>query len=272
MKRIVGTSQLAALLHDTRCRGMRGGRSRTDRGTPPGRVETHPFLPGLVEYSLTQQELPTIQEIAVLFVDIADSTRTVLRQPPEKALALVQRFMSIVTDMALAHCGDVKDYEGDGAFLYFGSVAQATRAALAIRAALTTVQAEGKQALQARLSVNVGEVIVAVIGSRLRRSVALLGPTVSLAARLLKQIPPGGIIAPHAAVEKLRVEAPEIAAQFQIWEEDLLLKGFEDERVIAYAIPPSTAVIGTEAFLGNRQFSVSSSPCNTDISVPESQH
>jgi class 3 adenylate cyclase len=270
MERAVGTAQLAALLYDTRCRGMRDAHAKTGRSSPPARVETHPFLPGLVEYSLTQQELPTTQEIAVLFVDIADSPRTVLRQPPEKALALVQRFMSIVTEVTLAHCGDVKDYEGDGALLYFGSVAQATRAALTIRAALTTVQAEGNRALQARLSVNVGEVIVAVIGSRLRRSVALIGPTVSLAARLLKQIPPGGIIAPQAAVEKLRAEAPEVAAQFQIWGEDLLLKGFEDERVIAYVIPEGSAVVGADAFLGNLQFSVLSSRCNTDISVSES--
>src|SRR5262245_21374166 len=100
--------------------------------TPLTRHETHPFLPGLVEYSLTQHERPTTQEIAVLFVDLADSTRLVFRQPAAQALALVQRFMSIVTEVALAHCGDVKDYEGDGALLYFGSVAQATRAALAI--------------------------------------------------------------------------------------------------------------------------------------------
>jgi hypothetical protein len=48
--------------------------------------------------------------------------------------------MRIVTEVTAAYCGDVKDYEGDGAFLYFGSIAQTTRVALAIRATLTTVQ------------------------------------------------------------------------------------------------------------------------------------
>ncbi|MFQ5852496.1 MAG: hypothetical protein ACE5JU_18195 [Candidatus Binatia bacterium] len=45
----------------------------------------------------------------MLFVDIADSTATILHQPPEMALAVVQRVMGVVTEIDLAHCGDVKD-------------------------------------------------------------------------------------------------------------------------------------------------------------------
>jgi class 3 adenylate cyclase len=141
--------------------------------------------------------------LTVLFVDIADSTATVLQQPPEVALALVQRFMGIVTEIALAHCGDVKDYEGDGALLYFESVPEATQAAVAIRHALAHAQPEGHAPLRARLSLNVGSIIVGVIGSALRRSVALIGPSIHIASRLLKHIPPGGIIATEAVVERL---------------------------------------------------------------------
>ena len=73
----------------------------------------------MAHHYLAQQHLPVRKELTVLFVDIADSTATVLQQPPEVALALVQRFMELVTEVALAHCGDVKEYEGDGALLYF---------------------------------------------------------------------------------------------------------------------------------------------------------
>lgn len=270
MTRIVNTLQLATLFHGTHCRGVYdNGDTALDQSAFSTSSETSPFLPGLVEYSLTQQELPTIQEIAVLFVDIADSTRTVLRQPPEKALALVQRVMSIVTDVALAHCGDVKDYEGDGALLYFPSIAQAAGAALAMRTILGKEQFAHESFVRARLSLNVGEVVIGVIGSSRRRSVALIGPAVSLAARLLKQIPPGGIIAPRTAVEKLQREAPDMAEQFQVWGECLTLKGFEEECVTAYHLPENIAVEPKKVPPCHQQFAAMSSFDNTQIALSE---
>lgn len=200
-------------------------------------AHAHTFLPGLVENYLAQQTLPTRKELAVLFVDMADSTATIIRQPPEVALALVQRFMGVVTGIALAHCGDVKDYEGDGALLYFESVAEATQAALAIRNALARERPEGQAPLRARLSLNVGNMVIGVIGSPLRRSVALIGPSINLASRLLKHIPPGGIIATETVVERLRQEAPALAQQFQLWDACLVLKGVEDECVATFHIP-----------------------------------
>ena len=191
------------------------------------------FLPGLVE-AYAEEDLPVRRELTVLFVDIADSTQAILGQPPEQALAFVQRFMSIATEAALAYCGDVKDYEGDGALLYFESVQEATRAALAIREALA--RTEGALRLRARLSLDTGPVVIGVIGTPLRRSVALIGPSINLAARLLKQIPPEGIIATGAVVSKLRVEAPDLADRFQLLDERLELKGFEQQVVTAYTV------------------------------------
>lgn len=203
----------------------------------PPAAHPHAFLSGLVGSYLNQPSPPVRKELAIVFVDIADSTATVLHQPPEVALALVQSFMAVVTDVALAYCGDVKDYEGDGALLYFESVSEATQAALAIRAALSRTDTDRPQPLQARLSLNVGDVIIGVIGSALRRSVALIGPSINLAARLLKQIPPGGIIATAAVVERLRQEAPSLAEHFRLWNERLELKGFHNEVVMAFHVP-----------------------------------
>jgi len=203
----------------------------------PAAAHAHTFLPGLVGNYLAQQELPLRKELTVLFVDIADSTATVVNQPPEVALALVQSFMEVVTNIALAHCGDVKDYEGDGALLYFESVAEATQAALAIRDTLARTQTAHSDPLQARLSLNVGSVVIGVIGTTLRRSVALIGPSINLAARLLKQVPPGGIIATETVVERLRQEAADLAQQFQLWNARLELKGFHNELVTAFHVP-----------------------------------
>ncbi|HJY81463.1 MAG TPA: adenylate/guanylate cyclase domain-containing protein [Candidatus Binatia bacterium] len=203
----------------------------------PAATHAHTFLPGLVGNYLAQQELPMRKELTVLFVDIADSTATVVHQPPEVALALVQSFMEVVTNIALAHCGDVKDYEGDGALLYFESVTEATQAALAIRGALARTHTVQSDSLRARLSLNVGSVVIGVIGTALRRSVALIGPSINLAARLLKQVPPGGIIATETVVERLRQEAPDLSEQFRLWNARLELKGFHNELVTAFHVP-----------------------------------
>lgn len=202
-----------------------------------GQPQVHTFLPGITEDYLAHQALPTSRELALLFVDIADSTRLLLQHSPTHALAVVQHFSALVTDIALAHCGDVKDYEGDGALLYFGSLAQAARAALAIRDALLAEQQAGGRTIAVRLSLNVGEVVIGVIGSVQRRAVTFLGPSVHLAARLLKEVAPGGIIAPQHAVMRLQHEAPEIAHHFQLWGHCMVVRGFEEECVTAYHIP-----------------------------------
>jgi len=199
-------------------------------------THTHAFLPGLVENYANRHELPIKRELTVLFADIADSTPAILGVSPDEALRFVQRFMGVVTDAALTFCGDVKDYEGDGALLYFESVGEATQAALSIREALAAEDSGSGPPLRARLSLDVGEIVIGVIGTPLRRSVALIGPSINLAARLLKQIPPDGIIATEAVVEKLRVEAPAHAERFSLFDEKLELKGFEKQYVKAYAI------------------------------------
>lgn len=200
-------------------------------------VHAHTFLPGLVENYAAQNNGPVRRELAVLFVDMADSTSTVINLPPEDALAYVQHFMEVVTDIAIAYCGDVKDYEGDGALLYFESIAEAARAALAIRTALVQIKEQKGIEIKARFSLNIGSVVIGVIGTALRRSVALIGPSINQAARLLKEIPPGGVIATQTAVERLRSEAPDLAERFQLWNERLELKGFQNELVTAFHVP-----------------------------------
>jgi class 3 adenylate cyclase len=197
----------------------------------------HAFLPGLVENYANQHKLPMQRELTVLFVDIADSTSTLLNTSPEQTLAFVQRFMGIVTEVALSACGDVKDYEGDGALLYFESVSDAVEAALEMREILSSQPPEGGFPFRARFSLDVGEIVIGIIGTTLRRSVALIGPSINMAARLLKHIPPDGIIATEAIVERLRVEIPAIAERFELLDQKLELKGFEQQCITAYSIP-----------------------------------
>ncbi len=185
---------------------------------------------------LSQGNTPIRKELTVVFVDIANSTSTLVNQPPERALDLVQGFMALVTEIALENCGDVKDYEGDGALLYFESVTEAVQAALDVRKALSDTRPE-HMALQARISLNLGDIIIGVVGVAMRRSVTLIGPSINLASRLLKHIPPGGIIATEAALDRLSHETPALAARFQPLDRRLELKGFENEYVTTFHIP-----------------------------------
>jgi class 3 adenylate cyclase len=194
------------------------------------------FLPNLASRYLSQSGLPTRRRLATLFVDIAGSTRLLAHHPPERVLAVVQRFMRLVTEVALAYCGDVKDFEGDGALLYFESTVDATRAALAIRAALACGRCDAETPITARMSLTVGEVVLGVVGSTMRHAIALVGPSVSVGARLLKQIPPGGLIASGEVVEVLKRDAPELAARFELLDEAHEVQGGDGITVATYAI------------------------------------
>ncbi|MBI4013201.1 MAG: adenylate/guanylate cyclase domain-containing protein [Candidatus Rokubacteria bacterium] len=158
--------------------------------------------------------------MTTLFVDIAGSTSLLVHHPPESVLHVVQCFMSLVTDVAYAHSGHVKDYEGDGALLYFEDTRDAVRTALVIRAELAAGRCNltcgGGPGVAARMSLTTGEVVIGVVGSSARQGIALVGPSVNVGARLLKQVPPGGIIASADVVAALRDDAPDLANTFSL--------------------------------------------------------
>jgi class 3 adenylate cyclase len=158
------------------------------------------------------------RRLATLFVDIAGSTGLVVRHPPETVLGVVQCFAGLVTDLALAHDGRVKDFEGDGVLVYFESAVDAARAALAIRAALDRERCEAGcgsgPGAPVRMSLTLGDVAVGTVGPAAHPALALVGPSVNVGARLLKTVPPGGIAASADVVAALASAAPALAERF----------------------------------------------------------
>lgn len=199
-------------------------------------VRPESFLPSLADQYLLDGGSPTRRRLTTLFVDIAGSTRLLEHHPPEAVLAFVQRFMRLVTEVALAYCGDVKDFEGDGALLYFESTAHATEAALAIRAALAGGACEGPCPVIVRISLTVGQVVVGLVGSAMRQAIALVGTSVHVGARLLKIVPPGGIITTSEFVESLQVDGPELAKEFRLRDQAFEVPGTDGITVTTYAI------------------------------------
>ncbi len=209
------------------------------RGTDASAEAPHLFIPSLAQRYLHERGLPVRQRLATVFVDIASSTRLYAHHPPEIVLGVVQRFMRLVTDVAIAYCGDVKDFEGDGALLYFESVPEATQAAFAIRAALACGACGVQGTVEARMSITVGDVVVGVVGSTMRQAISLIGPSVSVGARLLKQIPPCSIIAVGEIVEALSSEAPELAQEFRLLDGAFEVPGADGITVASYVSAPA---------------------------------
>jgi class 3 adenylate cyclase/rhodanese-related sulfurtransferase len=175
------------------------------------------FLPRLAGQNfLSGRQLPLQREMASLFVDMVDSTSLVLRSSPEAVLQVVQAFMEVVVDVGVYHCGDVHDFQGDGALLYFEGVGEAVPAAFRLRDALLERRRAMPALPLARLSLDVGPVVIGIVGTRFRQAVALVGSSVHTAAKILKLAPPGGIVATASVLEQARVTSPELAREFRL--------------------------------------------------------
>jgi class 3 adenylate cyclase len=205
--------------------------------------------PPVVTPPSVREAPPMRRRLATLFVDIAGSTSLLVRHPPEVVLGVVQGFMTLVTEVASAHAGTVKDFEGDGALLYFASMKNAVRAALAIRRRLADgrcgIACGDGPGIAARMSVTVGDVVVGSVGSSMRRGIALIGPSVNIAARLLKHAPPGAIIASGEVFEELRRDAPQIADEFHQLDAAFVVPGADGMTVATYVVPPLPVVTAT---------------------------
>lgn len=174
------------------------------------------FLPRIAGQSFLEGlDLPLRREMAVLFVDMVGSTRLVFERSPEEVLGVMQAFMEVVIDVGAYHCGDVHDFEGDGALLYFEGAGEAVPAAFRLRDELARRRREIAGLPLPRLSLDVGPIVIGVVGTRFRRTVSLVGPSLHTAARILKLAPPGGIAATETVVAQARVANPSLAREFE---------------------------------------------------------
>ena len=62
-----------------------------------------------------------LREVAIVFVDVIDSTGLAMRRPPHRVVELLNDFFAIVVEVTERHCGWVNKFEGDGALCVFGA-------------------------------------------------------------------------------------------------------------------------------------------------------
>jgi class 3 adenylate cyclase/tetratricopeptide (TPR) repeat protein len=144
------------------------------------------------------------KQVTVLFADIKDSTELIRDLDPEDAQQLLDPAIHIMMNAVHRFEGTVNQVLGDGIMSIFGApiahedhALRACYAALAMQAAMQPYADEVLRsrgiAMQIRVGLNSGEVVVRTIGNDLHMDYSAVGPTTHLAARTEQMAAPGTI-------------------------------------------------------------------------------
>lgn len=155
--------------------------------------------------SSQQQERSTAAErrqLTVLFCDLVGSTELSQQLDPEDLRDVMRRYQDAVAGSITRYEGFVAKFLGDGVLAYFGwprayedQAERAVRAGLAAVQAVTNVRLEDGRALESRVGVATGEVVVGdLVGETASELEAVIGDTPNLAARLQGLARPGAVV------------------------------------------------------------------------------
>jgi class 3 adenylate cyclase/tetratricopeptide (TPR) repeat protein len=145
------------------------------------------------------------RQVTVLFADIADYTRLAEGRDPEDVHQIMDRCFALITAEVHRFEGTINQYTGDGVMALFGAPIahedasrRAVHAALGIQRAIrdlgSELQARYGLALQMRIGLNTGPVVVGKIGDDLRMDYTAVGDTTNLAARIQQAARPGSVL------------------------------------------------------------------------------
>src|SRR5262249_9222839 len=151
------------------------------------------------------------KQVTVLFVDIKDSLELIRGLDPEVAQQLLDPALHAMMDAVHRYEGTVNQVLGDGIMALFGApiahedhAARACYAALAMQAGLRDYAEEVRRthglALQSRMGLISGEVVVRTIRNDLHMDYSAVGQTTHLAARMEQAASPDTILLTAATV------------------------------------------------------------------------
>jgi len=135
------------------------------------------------------------RELTIMFTDLAGFSSFSERLGPVELTALLNDYLTAMTDIIMDEGGTLDKYEGDAIIAFWNApLAQADHAVRACRAALRcqrrlaelreTYQQRTGASLRMRVGLNTGEVVVGNMGSRKRFNYTILGDAANLASRL----------------------------------------------------------------------------------------
>ena len=153
----------------------------------------------VINRMLSSNKLPELggetRNVTIFFSDLEGFSEIAENTTPEGLTALMNEYLSAMTDVIEARGGYVDKYIGDSIVAVFGApaddpdhAANAARAALDCRARLAELNREApafrEHPLVQRIGINSGEAVVGNLGSRRRFNYSVMGDTVNLASRL----------------------------------------------------------------------------------------
>lgn len=141
-----------------------------------------------------------VRDVAVLFVDLAGSTRLAETRGPDEVVGLLNRFFGAVVSVVAGHGGWINKFEGDAALAIFGAPSELEDAAGgalgAARELAVRLRADVPE-LDAGIGVSAGQVVAGYIGAEQRFEYTVIGDPVNEAARLsdLAKVSPRRVLA-----------------------------------------------------------------------------
>ena len=183
------------------------------------------------------------KKLTIFFSDVVNFTATAERLQPEELTAILNEFLTAMSQIATSHGGTVNKFIGDAILVFFGDpdsrgVAEDAKACLDMAFAMQKRLAElngdwGRRGVEepfrARMGINTGFVNVGNFGSDDHMDYTIVGAEANLAARLQTIAEPGGIVLSYETYSLVRryVNARPLAA--------ITLKGVSAP-VLPYAI------------------------------------
>jgi adenylate cyclase len=187
---VVGGSVGASLLNY----GVEGRERRFIKG-----VFRHYLSPDVIERIIDNPHLLRLggerREITSFFSDVAAFTSISEKLSAEDLVALLNEYLSEMTDIILANGGTLDKYEGDAIIAFWNApldqadhALRACRAALACQGRLAALGSRWAEKIGAplamRIGLNSGPAVVGNMGSSRRFDYTAMGDTVNLASRL----------------------------------------------------------------------------------------
>ena len=157
------------------------------------------LAPHVINRMLTSSKLPELggetRHVTIFFSDLERFSQISEAMSPDALMALMNEYLSEMTDIIESHGGYVDKYIGDSIVAIFGAPAEdQDHAANAARAALDCCKRldelnydsaafQGRQLTQ-RIGINSGDALVGNFGSRRRFNYSVMSDAVNLASRL----------------------------------------------------------------------------------------
>jgi adenylate cyclase len=175
------------------------------------------------------------REVGILLVDLVGSTSMAMRLPPERVVAVLNRFFAIVVETVESYGGMVNKFEGDGALCVFGAPVDRTDpagGALCAARELRVRLLDELPDVDVGIGVSAGECVAGNVGAEERFEYTVIGDPVNEAARLseLAKRREERLVVSGAAVE--RADRDE-ADRWELGEEEVL-RGRDEPTQLAF--------------------------------------